>query len=123
VAGKAVLLVLAVSEPGLRSALAAQLSLAAIDLVTAHEVDGPVLRRSVRRPAVLVIDEQTVLSRPAEWLEALLIEPYWRQILVLCEKVAGAAGARDSRLQYLAQDRAREAIAELIPQWLTEDGV
>jgi hypothetical protein len=119
-AGQAVLLVLAVSEPALRSALAAQLTLAGIDLVTAHEVDGPVLRRSVRRPAVLVLDEHTVMSRSPEWLDALIAEPYWRQIVVLCDWLENDS-PRDMRLVYLDRSRAREAIAELLPKWIAEE--
>lgn len=119
---KAVLLVLAVSEPGLRSALAAQLTLAGVDIVTAHEVDGPTLRRSIRRPAILILDEHVIVARSAEWLDALLSEPYWRQILVLCERVTSTNGNdRDPRLLYLTQSEARSEIGKLIPQWVAEE--
>jgi|EndMetStandDraft_4_1072995.scaffolds.fasta_scaffold396589_1 hypothetical protein len=119
-AGQAVLIVLAVREPAMRSALAAQLTLAGVDLVTAHEVDGPVLRRSVRRPAVLILDEHTVVSRPPEWLDALVAEPYWRQIVVLCD-ILETHGPRDARLVHLDRHHAREAIAELLPTWVAEE--
>jgi hypothetical protein len=119
VPSKTVLLVLAVREPGLRSILAAQLSLPGVDLVTAQDVDGPALRRSVRRPAVLVVDAATVEERSTEWLNALLAEPHWRCIMVVTRGISEPCG--ETRLEYIDKSAVPKRICELLPVWLAED--
>ncbi len=74
-----------------------------------------------QKTPILLLDERSLESRSADWLDALVAEPYWRRILVLCETPA-ATGERDGRLGYIDRGGARAAIAALIPQWQAEDG-
>ena len=115
-----VLLVLAVQEAGLRSALAAQLALSGASLVTTSDVDNPALLRGVRRPAVLVLDGGMAAERPAGWLEAALDDVRWLQIVLLSTAaVEDPAGGHPKLL--LAETRlAARALAANMPRWSAE---
>lgn len=114
-----VLLVLAVREPGLRSILATQLFMPEVDLVTAQDIDQA-LRRNVRRPAVLIMDAQTVAERPSGWVSELLAEPHWRCVIVVVPD-GGAPMFPDERLEYLEKSAVRGRMADLLPVWLSEE--
>ncbi|MDF7776569.1 hypothetical protein P1X14_15035 [Sphingomonas sp. AOB5] len=77
------LLVLIIHEAGLRSSLVAQLSLAGASIVTAKDVDDPMLTRSVRKPSILVLDHEFVAAQQAGWLDDVLAEPRWNRLVVL----------------------------------------
>lgn len=116
--GKEILLVLAVRELGLRSTLAARLSLVGADLITAADLHDPALERNVRHPAALILDEDAIAGRSDEWLDAVLEESRWRQVVVLTSSPCDARA--DPRLLYLERQSAPERIADLIPQWRAE---
>jgi DNA-binding NarL/FixJ family response regulator len=116
-----ILFVLAINEPGQRSTLAARLSLAGADVVTAKDAHDPSLLRGVHGPAVLIIDEGMMGGRSAEWIESLLEEPCWRYLVVLCEKSpATAVPAGNPRLLYFQRAAAPAALAERLPVWFPE---
>jgi hypothetical protein len=108
-----VLLVLAVQEAGLRSALAAQLAMAGASLITANDVDDPALTRGVRRPAVLVIDTMTVSKRDGDWLAATLEDLRWHQVVVLTDQPPLA----HPKLVHCAPMQAVRVLTEKMPQW------
>ena len=112
---RAVLVVLAVKDPGLRSTLAAQLPLGNVDLITGQGIDDPALRRGIRRPAVLIVDEPTVAAMPPETLEALLCEPHWRQVIAITENLHPADPDCDTRLLRIARKGASAEIGALLP--------
>lgn len=109
-----VLLVLIFAEAGLRSTLTARLSLLGVDLVTAHGLHDPALARSLRKPAVLVVDDASVCGRSEEWIDSLLGDPLWRDVVVLGEV---PPAARDPRLLQVDRNNAVDAIAALLPRW------
>lgn len=115
----AVLIVLAAREPGMRSLLTVRLSMPGVDLVTAQHPDDAVLRRNVRRAAVLVLDAATVDAHPHEWLDALLEDPHWRCILVVT--AADRRPVAHPRIEYVAQAEIAARIAALLPLWSNED--
>jgi hypothetical protein len=112
-----VLLVLAAREMGFRSALAARLTMAGANILTAYDVDDPGLARSVHGPAVLIVEQALVADRSPEWLVALLAVPQWLRVVVLGD---GRAEGADDRLIYIKSDVAVKAISALIPQWQAE---
>jgi hypothetical protein len=112
-----VLLVLAVQEAGLRSALAAQLALSGASLVTTADVDNPALLRGVHRPAVLVLDAGMAAERPAGWLETALEDYRWLQIVLLSSTALADAALPHPKLLLLDPRHAVRALAEKIPHW------
>lgn len=115
-----VLLVLAVQEAGLRSALAAQLALSGASLVTTSDVDSPALLRGVRRPAVLVLDEAMAGERPGGWLEAELEDGRWLQIVLLAAALEAESAAAHPKLLRAEARHAVRTLAERIPHWSEE---
>ncbi len=115
-----ILFVLAIRDPGQRGMLAARLSLARADVVTARDAHDPALLRNVRGPAVLILEEATMGERSAEWLDSLLEEPRWRYLVVLTETIPPAPPDGDPRLLYLQRSGAPAALAELVPRWFRE---
>jgi hypothetical protein len=115
-----VLLVLAVQEAGLRSALAAQLALSGASLVTTSDIDNPALLRGVRRPAVLVLDAGMAAQRPSGWLETALEDVRWLQIVLL--SAAAVEDSADAHPKLLRADArlAARALAANVPRWSEE---
>ncbi|MBO9714907.1 hypothetical protein [Sphingomonas sp.] len=115
---RAVLVVLAVANPGLRSALTAQLTLAGADIVTVSDPDARAVRGAVRRPAALVIDAQMLAAGEPGWLAALVREPHWYCVLALdVEPLPEVEG----HLCYASAAEARAVIAQMLPSW-RDDG-
>jgi hypothetical protein len=115
-----VLLVLAVQEAGLRSALAAQLALSGASLVTTSDIDNPALLRGVRRPAVLVVDSGMATERPAGWLEAALEDVRWLQIVLLSAAAIECNGNPHPKLLRTEARQAARALADNLPRWREE---
>jgi hypothetical protein len=114
------MLVLAVQEAGLRSALAAQLALTGASLVTTGDVDDPALLRGVRRPAVLVLDAGMAEERPAGWLEEALEDARWRQIVLLSAGAVGDDAKAHLKLLRVEPRDAARALADSVPRWREE---
>lgn len=115
-----VLLVLAVQEAGLRSALAAQLALSGASLITTSDIDSPALLRGVRRPAVLVLDEGMTAERPAGWLESALEDVRWLQIVLLAAAMTAESATAHPKLLRAEARHAVRTLAERIPRWSDE---
>lgn len=115
-----VLLVLAVQEAGLRSALAAQLALSGASLVTTSDVDSPALLRGVRRPAVLVLDAGMAAERPADWLEDALDDVRWLEIVLLSAAAVEDQPRAHPKLMRAEARVAARALSDNIPRWREE---
>ncbi len=115
-----VLLVLAIQEAGLRSALAAQLAMSGASLITTSDIDNPALLRGVRRPPVLVIDRGTLAVRAPGWLEVALEESRWLQIVLLTETRHDEPATSHAKLLRLEPKQAVRALGEKIPHWREE---
>ena len=113
------LLVLAVQEAGLRSTLAAQLAMAGASLITAKDVDDPAVTRGVRRPAVLVLDAETVTGKSEAWLADTLEDPRWHQVVALTPNPP----APHPKLMHCAPGNAVSVLTEKLPQWGEDSGV
>lgn len=109
------LLVLAVQEAGLRSALAAQLAMAGASLITTHDIDDPAVTRGVRKPAVLVLDTPTVAERADEWFGVTLDDLRWHQVVLLT--VIAQSSAKHPKLLHCEPAQAVRVLTEKMPQW------
>lgn len=112
-----VLLVLAVQETGLRSALTAQLALAGASLITTGDVDNPALLRGVRRPAVLVLDGGTAAEQPESWFDSALDDGRWLQVVLLTADSDPEPARSHPKLLCVEAKQAVGALAEKIPHW------
>jgi hypothetical protein len=108
------LLVLIVQEAGLRSALAASLSLAGADVLTADDFADPRLARHRRRPLVLITDEAAVEGFQGGSKE-LARDPRWLKLVLLSPGAAGPNG--DPKLLRLDRASAARTISRLLPEW------
>lgn len=112
-----VLLILVLREAGLRSTLSARLSFAGADVITAQGLHDPALTRGARRPAVLVLDEDAIASRSDEWLEALVGDPHWHEVVVLAATASLPPARAGGRLLYLDRATASTGLAAHLPRW------
>lgn len=117
-----VLLVLAMRDPGLRSMLAGRLAMVGANVVTAEDVDDPVLDRAVRRRAVLIVDDATKAGHHDGWVAGLLADARWHCVVLLGDEAASPALGGDPRVIRLRLADAATAIANLLPRWNAEQG-
>ncbi|MEN3749812.1 hypothetical protein TPR58_21755 [Sphingomonas sp. HF-S3] len=112
------LLVLIVQDNGQQSGLVARMSLLGAKLITAHDLDSPVLTRSVRTPAVLVLDHDWASAQDPVRLDRLLDQPHWGKLVLLI----GPEGCadRDPRFIYLDRRTAHDEIMAAMPAWKAE---
>ncbi len=111
---KTLILVLIVREAGLRSTLAARLSMAGVDVITADNFDDPRLDR-LREPPVLVVDMPSVAGR-AGGLAGLLADPRWHSLVLVGEHGTGE-DADEPRLLRIDRANVGAAIDAKLPCW------
>lgn len=116
--GSRTLIVAILRDSALRSALAAQLSLLGVELITATSVVRADRARA-RRPAVLVIDEAGVHGVVERWIDALHASGDWQRVAVLADAAADTA----ERPWLTCLDRAMPAsnLAQHIAKWAKID--
>jgi len=120
VPAKSLLIVLLVRDAGVRSTMAARLSMHGVDVLTASEFHDPVMHRT-RGRAVLVTDEAIAAEDRAEWAEALQDEARWLRIVVLTAEPPEPSGP-DDRLVFVQQQHAAAQLVALLPEW-TDSGL
>ncbi len=101
----------------MRSTLAARLSYAGADVVTAQGLHDPALTRGVRRRTVLVLDEDAIANRSDEWLCALVGDPHWHQVVILTSAPPPAPESGGERLRYVDRAEASAELTALLPEW------
>ena len=90
--GRAILVVVAVRDPGLRSLLAAELSVVGVELLTAsHYLHVPA---QAREPGIAVVDLSDMEPDPAMWLETLAAEKRWPRLAIVDDRAAEVAAGR-----------------------------
>lgn len=86
---RAILVVVAVRDPGLRSLLAAELSVVGVELLTAtHYLQVPA---QAREPGIAVVDLSDMEPEPAMWLEALAAEKRWPRLAIVGDEATDTA--------------------------------
>ncbi|RYY29426.1 MAG: hypothetical protein EOP62_00890 [Sphingomonadales bacterium] len=113
-ASETLLLVLIIKEAGLRSTLAARLSLAGADMLTADDFEDPRLARHKKRPLVLISDEAAVMEHEGG-CDGLVADPRWLRVVILSP--GACEGSDNPRLIRLERKSAAKAIGALLPEW------
>jgi hypothetical protein len=82
-------IVLAVADPGLRSALVAQLGLAGeLVIATTDHLDGQ-LSPAIRATSLLVIEQSLISSVGPDWAETLRAQNWLATVIVIVDPVHG----------------------------------
>ena len=120
-AAQAILVVVVVRDAGLRSALAAHLSLDGLELPTASDIGYGLLGSAmIRPPSILLIDDSLIPCDSERWIENQRNLGDWRHLVVL----TGAAPAAVDGSQWLVrigQRNARNLISELLIGWVGDE--
>lgn len=104
------LLVLVLREAALRSSLVARLAMGGATVWTAQRLDEK-LPASIRAPAVLVTDRESVAAHPGG-AQALCEDARWRMVVIVSPDPA--PDGDDARLRHIAQSDAAAALARLM---------
>ncbi|MEZ0241946.1 MAG: hypothetical protein ACAH11_01115 [Sphingomonas sp.] len=114
---QAILVVVVVSDAGLRSALAAHLSLEGLDLLTASGIGYGLLGSAmIREPSVLVIDEALIPCDPDRWIENQRSVGDWRHLVVLTAAAPAPVDGADWLVR-VSRRNARKLLTELLTGW------
>lgn len=117
-AALAILVVVVVRDAGLRSALAAHLSLEGYDLLTASGIGyGPLGSAMIREPSILVIDEALIPCDPDRWIEKQQALGGWRHLVVLTRSAPAPVDGADWLVR-ISQRNARKLLSELLTGWV-----
>ncbi|WP_109806422.1 hypothetical protein [Sphingosinithalassobacter portus] len=111
------LFVLNIAETGLRSILAARLSLLGVDVISIRDLDDRALARMVRKRTILVLDDDTLARLPDGDPERLLAQPRWSDIIIISQRSPDDAKHGD-RIRYMPRAEAAVQIVELVERWL-----
>lgn len=118
-AAQAILVVVVVCDPGLRSALAARLSLDGFELLTASGIGYGLLGSTmIRPPAVLVIDEALIPGDAARWIEKQRNVAEWYRLAVI---TSAAQVTDDAWCHRIAPRSAHQAISDLLSRCANDE--
>lgn len=116
-AKRPMLVVVVVEDPGLRSALAAQLALSGINLLTAESFESDIIeRRMIRQPSMLIIDEEGIEGDPGVWVERQWLDRAWERVVVLTVDMPAVADTTEWLVHLDRRWPARE-IAGRVAEW------
>ena len=116
-AAQAILVVVAVRDAGLRSALAAHLSLDGFELLTASGIGYGLLgSKMVRSPSVLVIDEGLIPCDPDRWIESQRSVGGWQHLVILNGATPTPVNGGEWLVRIAARN-ARRLLSELLADW------
>lgn len=122
-AAQAILVVVVVRDAGLRSALAAHLSLAGLDLLTASSIGYGLLGSTmIREPSVLVIDEALIPCDAETWIEKQRSVGNWRHLVVV-NGVTPVPVDGASWLIRISHRNARPMLSELLAGWVNDESM
>ena len=120
-AAEAILVVAVVADPGLRSALAAHLSLDGRELLTASRIgDGLLDSAMIREPAVLMIDEASIPGDAERWIEKQRGMGGWRHLVALAD-IAPVPVNGAEWLVRVSQRNTRKMLSELLTGWAKDE--
>jgi len=120
-AALATLVVVVVADAGLRTALAAHLSLDGLDLLTASGIGYGLLDRPIiRKPAILVIDEALIPGDADLWIATQQSLDSWRHLVVLTAAAPGPVDGGDW-LARVSQRNGRKPLSDLLAVWARDE--
>lgn len=110
-----ILLAIIVRDAGLRSLLAARLSMAGVDLVTGESFATLKIPRRPKQSVVLIAD-QAAADAHEGGAAGLVADPRWRQVVLIADAEISLAG--NPRMMRVRRAGALAAIAALLPDWI-----
>lgn len=113
------LLIVIVRETGLRSTLAARLSLAGADLLSARDFRDARVGRYKKRALILITDQAAIDEHDGGW-DGLRADPRWLRLVVVSPRES--APSEDPRLIHIQRANAVNRIARLLPEWRAAHG-
>jgi len=114
-------LVLAISDAGLRSMLAALIGMAGeIPISTASHLH-PTLGGELRATALLIIEDALIASPSHDWADVLRAQCWFGRIIVVVDELP-AHPPRDETMAFVEKRRADAAILPLLRLWQSQAG-
>jgi hypothetical protein len=111
-------LILALSDAGLRSVLAAHLGMAGeVPVSTADHLD-PTLGAALRAAAILIIEEALIASAPLEWAETLRNQRWSGELIIIVNHMPAMPRETDG-IALVDRKNAVTSILELVQRWQT----
>lgn len=109
-------LILALSDAGLRSVLAAHLSMAGeMPVSTADHLD-PTLGEALRSAAILVIEESLIASAPLEWAHTLRDQRWSGELVIIVDQMPALFSESDG-VALVDRKNAVVIIPALVQRW------
>ena len=119
-AAQAILVVVVVRDAGLRSALAAHLSLEGLDLLSASNIGYGLLGSNmIRSPSILVIDEGLIPCDPERWIEKQRSVGGWEHLVILNGATPAPVDGGEWLVRIAARN-ARKLLSELLADWIRD---
>jgi hypothetical protein len=109
-------IVLAIADPGLRSALSAQLALAGKLIISAESHLDPGLSPAIRATALLVIEHCLIMSDGTDWSATLRAQNWLSTVIVIVDKDQVLFSA-DDNVHLACRHEAGLQILALLQSW------
>ncbi|MEG3144324.1 hypothetical protein U1839_06620 [Sphingomonas sp. RT2P30] len=109
-------LILALSDAGLRSVLAAHLGMAGeMPVSTADHLD-PALGEALRAAAILIIEETLIASAPVEWANTLRDQCWSGELVIIVDQMPALQGECDG-IALVDRRSAAAIVPTLVQRW------
>ncbi|MES2269464.1 MAG: hypothetical protein V4533_01150 [Pseudomonadota bacterium] len=109
-------LIIAISDPGLRSVLAALLTMAGETPISTVDHLDPALGAELREIAILVIDEPLISAAPPEWTETLRNQCWTGSLVIVADRLLRPSEPEDG-IMLVQRSQAAYAIPPIISRW------
>lgn len=116
---RALTIVAIVRDVGLRSLLAARLTLLQVELFTASRRNW-LYRHKLPESATLIVDAADMAAHKDDWAESLWSEHSWRRIVVIATDPPASTPGQDW-LIHVERSMAVEALEAHIAEWIDLD--
>jgi len=109
-------LILAIVDPGLRSILAAYLTMAGETPISTADHLDPTLDATLRDRAILVIEEPLIASAPRDWTETLR-DQCWTGFVIIIAHTLHESVPENDGVALVDRHSAPAAIPPIIQRW------
>ncbi len=112
-------LILAIVDPGLRSILAAYLTMAGETPVSTADHLDPTLDATLRDKAILIIEEPMIASAPHDWTETLR-DQCWTGLVIIIAHTLHEPVPESDGIALVERRNAPAAIPPIIERWRSQ---
>jgi hypothetical protein len=112
-------LILALSDAGLRSVLAARLSMAGEMPVSTVDYLDPALGEALRAAAILVIEESLIASAPVEWAVTLRNQCWSGELVIIVDQMP-ALFSESEGIALVDRKNAVVTVPALVQRWQSQ---